>query len=500
MVSMTSSAVSIHEPASSGGRSLGKLFAAQFFDKHKMALGPTIILDLRSNRRLGDSDLHALGIGPYTVRVADGEALGLPRFFLENVAELNQCIDQLAAENRTIIIQPFIEVELSIELNIERDSWVLELVPGIWESSDSEPSDFYVARNGIGKIYRWTQPRKVRLAGPGGDSVVERPPLSRDQLKEMVVSAAPHVALLRRELRGSLPVNVHAIVDRSGRFRFLNIRQGFTSTESPLSAAHQAPHYVTDMPSLRLWDGQAPILFEATAKRGNERSLMELINLLPKGSPPVYVRSMLSHPALLLRQAGVDVRHFSGLNLGGERLPQFDQTPFSIDIDNDPIFRILKEKSLVASSEFHVVHDKEALSGSHYLVLAKADRSAFSDISNAKQYVDLISELSEGFDDGWLYWERGRAPYCTGELTVSRAHSHLLACDTRKYGIERIFSDLGGKRFATLDRALEYASSTVGEYLIIGDNISGFKLCDSKSGLPLDKRFVKSTILRAIRR
>lgn len=264
-----------------------------------------------------------------TLRFSLGDALGLPRLFVRSHDAL---VDTLRAVHRpewTTIIHPYLDVRRSFEANIERTAWLLEHVPGMWESDNTLLPDLLQQRsNGELEASLYVFERSAKVASTSGTwGILEAPPIKKSQAQVWVRKLRPILETLRRDFRSELPINVHFVEDNTQRWHFLNVRAGFHETPHNDRVAVQEPHPIASLIDLAGWDGSRPLLFRATTERGNESSLHELLIALRQRSSTVYVEfGLLSHPAIVMREFGLTVLSANRLStpFGRQRFEHHD--------------------------------------------------------------------------------------------------------------------------------------------------------------------------------
>jgi hypothetical protein len=102
-------------------------------------------------------------------------------------------------------------------------------------------------------------------------------------------------------------LNFHFVEDNKKEFSFLNIRRINRLTKKYIIRGGSYFH-VRKLQDLAGWDGRKDILLTITTERGKERELIALARALPKGNVAVHITfGYLSHPAILLREFGINV-------------------------------------------------------------------------------------------------------------------------------------------------------------------------------------------------
>lgn len=255
-------------------------------------------------RTLCELEIESKGV---TVRFSFKKALNLPREFFKNKDE---CIKFILSQRRdySIIIQEYTKLEHSFELYIDEESIYLQIMPGIWEVSTNAPPDIIRKSKDELTIWRYSKPRIAKFANEYGNFYrEERKPLDFETLSDFYQQTKKYQD--RFELLKGIfsPLYCHFYEDDKHTFSFLNIRD---FGEFPIN--NESPtrfHIVNYLSDIDRWDGEKPILFNARAERDNDAPLFITIkHLADKRVRKVYVNyGILSHPAILLREAGVQV-------------------------------------------------------------------------------------------------------------------------------------------------------------------------------------------------
>lgn len=243
-----------------------------------------------------------------TVRFSYAKALNLPRGFFCN---RERCLNFILEQNRdySIIIQEYTKLENSFELYMDSNILYLQVMPGIWEISTSDGPDIIKEEKGKLTIWRYSKMRSAKLADEEGAFYREgRVPFDFDTLLRFhshLQEYRDRLDLLRQSFS---PLCCHFYIDSQNRFSFLNVRD-FGSF--PINEDSPTHFYIVNSPTdIDQWDGKKPILFNVRAERENDTPLVSTIRYLAKrGINKVYVNyGILSHPAILLREAGIQVQ------------------------------------------------------------------------------------------------------------------------------------------------------------------------------------------------
>lgn len=149
------------------------------------------------------------------------------------------------------------------------------------------------------------------------------------------------------------------------------------------------------------WDGNSPVLLRLTTKRGEEGTLLEIAERLSSFSGPVYVDfGLLSHPAMVLREYGVDMIPSYLLKSISENDSSYEKISADIDVGYDPYIRIQGEEQLVISNDYYVVRDKDPICSNHLLILSKRKVPSLADDPGAFGLPSLFEDISKKEDVG----------------------------------------------------------------------------------------------------
>jgi hypothetical protein len=299
----TSPTVAIPKAEQLGLKAAAMAFYAElgWFTKPLVIIPPHVSEQDRNHTIMAND----LGGGPLTIRFSHRHDVGLPRLFVANTDEAMGRISQVANPEWTVIIHPYLDIRHSFEIQIEHHRTVLEQVPGLWESDAQVAPDVVLEEGESCVAFRVTDRRKIRLVGPNVSHEAEVAPLPATVFP-LWAEKLRHVATtIRSKLATQLPLNLHCVSEDYVTWQFLNLRRG-RAVSSPVTGI-QRFLVVTTPVDMQAWDGVSPILLRVTTHRGGENEILRLIPQLPGDPNMVYVEfGALSHPAILLREFGID--------------------------------------------------------------------------------------------------------------------------------------------------------------------------------------------------
>ena len=284
-----------------------KYQAMRYFREHGMFSANILLFKKHTPLREIEKRLDTLQTDQsVTVRFSAKQELGLPRYFALNAEDALRYLHRTAREDWSVILYNSIRVLDSYELYLSSDQTILEHIPGMWESDSRLFADAVFQNSGRTDYWLTTERRLAKIEDEEGVSWKIVKPASLECATALMDSLSPVIQKLKRDFADDLPLNFHFVRDEC-RFYFLNCR-----LSAQIIRKNGLPgtlHRVAVPDDVRTWDGRAAILFEPDLERGEEIFLLEYIPFLTAAKVPVFVKfGVLSHPAIMLREFGVDIR------------------------------------------------------------------------------------------------------------------------------------------------------------------------------------------------
>ncbi len=240
-----------------------------------------------------------------TIRYSYKGELGLPRFFAVDSTAALDFISKTYNPEWTIIIHESICVRDSYELYLDNAKAILEHVPGMWETDNKESADNWlfdkrnVTANAVAYI------RKARYEDMLSNEYKYVEPYSELDIKETARKVFPYIDKLKKNWKIEQGAIFHFVADDKGEFFFLNYRK--VSHISSCVEEKKDLTIVKNTSDLLKWKG-GDILLAINLNRGEEVLLKKYVPFLKKNNVKVYVQfGILSHPAILLREMGIEV-------------------------------------------------------------------------------------------------------------------------------------------------------------------------------------------------
>lgn len=380
----------------------------------------------RIEKTLDQLDIESRGV---TVRFSYGKALNLPRGFFR---DRDKCLNFIYEQNKdySVIVQEYTKLENSFELYMDEESLYLQVMPGIWEVSTDEGPDIIREEKGKLTIWRYSNPRMAKLANEDGNFYKEeRNPFEFDTLLGFRVQLKEYQHRLELLKGVFTPLCCHFYVDDQNRFSFLNVRDFGNFPINDDSPKHF--HTINSSSDIDQWDGQKPVLFNARAERDNDTPLVATIkNLVTRGINKVYVNyGILSHPAILLREAGVHVEQSYALYdkrviTAGEDISGPEDAPTAPAVQESQIVTKILEKQV----------SKEEIQEKKYIVdlneVSEYDSALVGNKTfNLSKLVKAGFPVPQGFAItiiAFLEWQEQQLESVSANILLQDVQNHIL--------------------------------------------------------------------------
>lgn len=240
-----------------------------------------------------------------TVRFSYKGEIGLPRFFAKGKTEALDIVRLKKNPKWTAIVHEYMYVNHSFEIVVDYDRVVLEHVPGIWESESDVSPDVLINEHDTWTAYRVSSLRTASLKQPDGTLMMDVEPSTLKELYDWKNKVKNLSAEVRTRFKSVLPLNFHCVSENHD-WQFLNVRTS-GKIGLPGKLASRRFHIVSSPEDLNHWDGATPILLRLSPERGNEDCLADIIPNLPADDDLIFIDfGVLSHPAIMLRELGVN--------------------------------------------------------------------------------------------------------------------------------------------------------------------------------------------------
>jgi hypothetical protein len=352
-----------------------------------------------------------------------------------------------------VVIHEYMDVARSFEILVSDQGILVEHVPGMWESPNKCQPDVIIANAGTTTFYRYVGSRRVVLdAKTHQSSEMLEKPISKEMASEYLhhCKRLQDILLGDSVLKARLPLNVHAVWDAvSDSFQFINIRPGFALRDSLTDLVDLFP--VESPDDIEHWNGVDPVRLTFGLNRGTEQKLIDLAGKLASKNAIVAIDfGLLSHPAMVLREYGCKLIP-TYLVPSCFSKNEYEISEMQMDIDKEPIARILNEAPLIENVTYHVVKDRDPITSEHFLCVAKHYSASTADTAKVEDVIALFEQINE--QTPILFYERGRATFCTSEFTTAYDHFHLIRGLDVSEAVRKLNSLIDGQRYESLKEA-----------------------------------------------
>lgn len=459
--------------------SAGKFAAMRFFSENGLFDKPLYTLERgwSVEAALNYAGLLFNNCEHITLRVADGVEIGLPRAFCSSVDEVRSFVQTHSQNSYDLIMHGYINVERSLEILVDQDGFVIEHIPGMWESPNAHQPDVLLAKNGVITQYRINGTREAVIEGKTLPNSDLSQPLAAPDFERLIAFASKVWASFDASYRSDFPLNIHAVCDgRFDEFQCLNIRPGFKQEDYLLPV--DDVRLVTGLADLKDWEPEQTVRLSLSLSRGDEGSLIPLGRALLKAKRPVIIDfGILSHPAMILRRIGCKL--VPSYKVAGCLAPDsYTIERQHLDTGLDPINRILGENSVMPNDDYHIVPDRDQITDRHWIGLSRLPSDSWVDSGKMDQVLKIYEAFADG--DDAFFFEKGRSSFCTSIFTSAREHFHLIKGQDFKHIVEQLARQTDGCRYLSLDMAYRAAPSQ-GAYVLFGTPSHGFWLASGRN-------------------
>lgn len=405
-----------------------------------------------------------------TVRFSYKNDINLPRGFFVSSHDLKNWLKKInIATDWKVIVHEYLCVRRSFELLLEDNKFLLEHIPGMWESDNTMNPDVIYSDEDILKTWVWNKERdNIKFVDEISNTEEYRNVLGNDTLLEWQLKLSSIIPILKEKFKNELPLNFHFVENENKEWSFLNIRQGFIVNSTGVTQMQS--HVITSISDIDNWDKKSPLQLQVVSKREDEQELIDIINKLPKvqNKNIIIEFGLLSHPAMILREFGYNLIPSYLYNPDRIHSPNYISARY--DMNDDPIKRIMREESLYEDDDFKVVYDREPITNNHLLVLSKHPFTSMIENEDlSSKYEKMFMYLkSQKIIDNFILIERGRAKFCTSGFTDSHAHAHILPIQSLKSDVINSFVErISANKMPTIEEAIKLAKNSDNEYIML---------------------------------
>lgn len=170
-------------------------------------------------------------------------------------------------------------------------------------------------------------------------------------------------------------------------------------------------------------------------------------------------------------------------------------TNLNSNCTTNSISRILSEKPIYSDHNLHLVYDANPITSDHLLLLSKTKIRSFSDHHNIEDLSISLASLQKKLN--WsqtLFFEKGRASFCTSMQSSHHAHAHIFDSEEVDKSILTIAEKYECKQFKSITAAFDELRLINKKYILFGEiNIECFAIIEP-SPVFNDPLFLRSVL------
>lgn len=234
-------------------------------------------------------------------------AIHFPRMACKSFDEAYNFYKTNFKKGETIIIHNLLHAKYDGTISLLDQELVMEFIEGDWNAGYSLNADTATFRDGVSTWYLYKGKRTVPYVDGTVIKIKEIMPISESTVKNFFENLVPRLPFLTDLLSGEFN-SMGVLIDEEGKFqpfKLHNINEA--SSKAPTIIRDdifelKSPH------DLKRWNRKTKLLISIPANIDRADVLMQMISEIKKYTESVYVGyGELSHPAILLREAGLKV-------------------------------------------------------------------------------------------------------------------------------------------------------------------------------------------------
>lgn len=285
-----------------------------YLSKLNLSPSPLLILDkippengfVNILKEAGFSERQRIG-----VRFSYASLMELPRskglIGFDNIYEF---IQKYSRSEAVTIIHPFVDASYVGTFHFEADgSLLFNLVKSeIWEPSVANNCDIFLI-NEKNKVLRYKKDRFIYIPSDGGIRKEKIEPLSREEI-DYLLGIFEKYKIRLKDLRKLKDLITEFIITLSGKIVCMEMESTSRGVDySAIIEDHFFP--IKSYDDIKKWDKKTDLLLTLTVYRKDKDKFLKLIDEIKKYKNEVYVEyGLLSHPAILLREAGLATKPY----------------------------------------------------------------------------------------------------------------------------------------------------------------------------------------------
>ncbi len=280
------------------------LYELGLFPDAVLIIDKDVIIDKNLFYQAGFKDNDKLA-----VRFSSPTVKNLPRSItLNSVDEAIDYIQKVRQPQTYPIIAKLISVKYSGAVYLDDKDFILDLWPGLDEYEVmTGPSDRIFELDRKVRILNYKGRRKARFVDENGSVYWdEAEPLELKEIERIYKKIKSHEDKLKTLRKDFNPLLCDFHIDINGKIFFMGVfKTGKISVHESELPGHF--HRIASVIDAKNWDGKGDVLIDMRLPREKKDELLLAIEILSKKTNHVYVSfGLLSHPAILLREAGIE--------------------------------------------------------------------------------------------------------------------------------------------------------------------------------------------------
>jgi hypothetical protein len=237
------------------------------------------------------------------------KVVNLPRKICTGFDEMYQFYETNMKDNYTIMIHDLIHAKYGGTISWIEDELVMEFTEGDWNSEYCLNTDTAMFKNGVSTWYLYKEKRKVAYVDKQDVKSKFIDPIDDKTAKAIFGKIAPKISTLEELLKGEFNT-LEFLIDDNLSFKPLKLLNIFTEDEQILQK-NKSKEEIFELKTphdLKKWDKKTKLLISIPATEDRADALIGVISEIKKYTDSVYIGyGILSHPAILLREAGISV-------------------------------------------------------------------------------------------------------------------------------------------------------------------------------------------------
>jgi hypothetical protein len=207
----------------------------------------------------------------------------------------------------TIIVHNLMHAKYDGTITFADDEIVMEFIEGDWNAGYSLNADTAVFKDGVSIWYLYQKVRKVPYVDGATVKFKDIGPISEETAEKITKNIAAKLPFLKDLLSGDFN-SLATLIDDDGRLQPLKLHNILPDSIKPSQIAEKDVFELKTPLDLRRWDKKIKLLISIPANIDRADVLMGVISEIKKYTDNVYISyGILSHPAILLREAGFKV-------------------------------------------------------------------------------------------------------------------------------------------------------------------------------------------------